>query len=186
MPPFCYDYITNSQEKVYIMFDSEQLRSEVILPALSYLNMYSPDAEELLMFTCAVESNGGTYLKQIKGPALGIFQCEPSTYHDMWRNFIVARSNLMGILHMKFNVTHMPSEQRLCTDLLYAAAMCRIHYLRVKEKLPSGRDTEALYEYYKKYYNTAKGASTKKKSIDAYHRFVGENGFQEKVMLPTS
>lgn len=61
------------------MINTNQLREYVIIPALSKLNAYSKDAEELLIFTCAVETNGGEYLKQIQGPALGIYQCEPTT-----------------------------------------------------------------------------------------------------------
>jgi hypothetical protein len=63
------------------MFNITQFRELLIRPVLDSLQMYSKDAEELLVFTCAAESNGGTYLHQVKGPALGIYQCEPSTSH---------------------------------------------------------------------------------------------------------
>ena len=74
------------------MFLHNQLRELIITPALSKLQLYSKDAEELLIFTCAVESDGGTYLKQIKGPALGIYQMEPRTYNDIWQNYMRNRS----------------------------------------------------------------------------------------------
>jgi len=59
--------------------DKTQLR-ELIQVVLKEYDLYSRDAEELLMLTAAVESNLGYYIKQVGGgPALGIFQCEPDT-----------------------------------------------------------------------------------------------------------
>ncbi len=59
--------------------DKTQLR-ELIQVVLKEYDLYSRDAEELLMLTAATESNLGYYIKQKGGgPALGIFQCEPDT-----------------------------------------------------------------------------------------------------------
>ena len=52
------------------MLNAEQLRTLIIEPALKDLNLQSDDATELLLFTCATESEGGTYLHQLKGPHL--------------------------------------------------------------------------------------------------------------------
>lgn len=41
---------------------------------------------------------------------------------------------------------------------LYAAAMCRVHYLRVSAPIPS--DLAGQVAYYKAHYNTAAGAAT--------------------------
>lgn len=65
------------------MLDCSQFRALIIEPVLSKLQLYSKDAEELLVFTCAAESLGGTLLHQIQGPAVGIFQMEPNTYTDI-------------------------------------------------------------------------------------------------------
>jgi hypothetical protein len=152
------------------MINTNQLREYIIRPALSKLSAYSRDAEELIVFTCAVESSGGEYIRQVKGPALGIYQCEPATYTDMWQNYIFHKTRLTSILSLQFAVNGIPEAERLVYDLHYATAMCRIHYLRVKEKLPSGAEPEEMYAYYKNYYNTPLGKSTKGKSIDAYKR----------------
>jgi len=145
--------------------------------------LYSKDAEELLVFTCAVETNGGEYLKQISGPALGIYQCEPSTYHDMWRHFIMPRHELTMKLSMNFRVTGWPDENLLVTDLAYATAMARIHYLRVKEALPNGGDVEGMWKYYKQYYNTPLGKSSKTKSIESYRRYTKESPWVDSVVM---
>lgn len=154
------------------MFLHEQLRSLIITPALSKLQLYSNDAEELLVFTCAAESDGGTYLKQIKGPALGIYQMEPKTYNDIWQNYIRNRRDLTLLLTHNFDVVRMPDENRMVYDLHFATAMARIHYCRVKEALPSAKDVEAIWNYYKTYYNTPSGKATKSKAIKAYETFI--------------
>ena len=80
------------------MFNITQFRENIVNPVLHDLQMYTKEMAELIVFTCAVESNGGTYVKQIKGPALGIYQVEPSTFTDIWVNFISACSN-KGLLY---------------------------------------------------------------------------------------
>ncbi len=154
------------------MFNISQFRKEIVTPVLSELQLYSKVAEELLVFTCAVESDGGTYVHQVNGPALGIYQCEPATHNDLWRNYIINRNNYISILALNFGIHIIPDESKLITDLRYATAICRLHYERVKAALPaSEEDVNSLWEYYKQYYNTPAGAATKTKSIAAYKKF---------------
>lgn len=153
------------------MLDAEQLRTLVIKPALTDLNLYSEEATELLIFTCAAESEGGTYIHQINGPALGIYQMEPATYNDIWANFIIFKQNLKLQLLHNFNAPTMPDEYRLIYDLRFATAMARIHYLRFPEPLPFLTDDEALWSYYRAHYNTVKGKADREKAISAYHAF---------------
>jgi hypothetical protein len=154
------------------MLDSTQLRQLIIQPALKDLQLYSPEAEELLVFTCANESNGGSYLAQIKGPALGIYQMEPATHNDIWVNYILNNNPLSLMLINNFGCIHRPDEYRLIYDLRYATAMARIHYRRVSEALPSSFDVNAIWDYYKKYYNTGDGAAQKDQAIHAYTTFT--------------
>jgi hypothetical protein len=154
------------------MFNITQFRELLIRPVLDSLQMYSKDAEELLVFTCAAESNGGTYLHQVKGPALGIYQCEPSTHTDLWYNYIFHRHSLASILALKFNCPRIPDSDRLLWDLNYATAVCRLDYRREAEPLPSHTDAESIFDYYKKYYNTSKGKSKKDKALEAYEAFL--------------
>jgi hypothetical protein len=154
------------------MFNAEQLRELIIRPALNELIAYSDSALELMTFTCAVESEGGTYLKQIKGPALGIYQMEPNTYNDIWQNYIKSNHSLLLQLLSNFGVINMPSEDRLIYDLKFATAMTRIHYLRVNSPLPQASDIDAIWDYYKEHYNTINGAATKNVSIAKYQAFL--------------
>ena len=154
------------------MLDIKQFRELLVKPVLTELQQYSLNAEELLVFTCAAESDGGTYLKQKGGPALGIYQCEPATHNDIWRNYIVNRHQIVSILGMNFGVTQIPQPERMITDLRYATAICRIHYLRVKGALPDCKDVDAIWDYYKIHYNTVQGKASKSNAIKAYERFI--------------
>lgn len=154
------------------MLNITQFRELIVKSSLNDLLLYSPDAEELLVFTCAVESLGGTYLHQVNGPALGIYQMEPVTYNDIWETYIKPRGPLTMRLMTNFHLPSMPSEEQLIYDLRYATAMSRIFYARVKEPLPSASDENAIWDYYKKYYNTSQGAAVKEDSIQKYHDFV--------------
>ena len=154
------------------MLNHEQLRELIVKPVLSLIRLYSDDAVELLMFTCAAESKGGTYLKQIKGPALGIYQMEPATHNDIWQVFLRNRTDLIYIMSSNLNAYRMPDENRMIYDLYYATAMARLHYLRVSKSLPDRNDLDALFDYYKEFYNTKLGKAKKDKCIAAYKDFI--------------
>jgi hypothetical protein len=156
------------------MLNANQLSELIISPALSDLLMYSKDAVELLLFTCAVESNGGSFIKQINGPALGIYQMEPKTYADIWDNYINNKNSILMKLIHNFECNRIPSEDRLIYDLRYATAITRIHYERVNSPLPKAGDIDAIYEYYKKYYNTSLGKADYEKCISAYNKFKAD------------
>jgi len=154
------------------MIDCTQFRSLIIEPVLSRLQLYSKEAEEVLVFTCAVESNGGTFVHQVKGPALGIFQIEPNTYTDIWINFIRSRNQLATLMALHFGCNKIPDLDRLIYDLHFATAMARIHYLRVRPVMPKANDIDGIWDYYKKYYNTEKGKAKKEESIKKYQDFI--------------
>jgi len=154
------------------MLAVSQLREFVIKPALLDLTMYSEDAEELLVFTCATESNGCSFIKQVNGPALGIYQMEPATYNDIWQNYIMKKGSLVMQMSTNFNAHRMPDEQRLIYDLRFASAMCRLHYARIVNPIPAHDDIEALWLYYKTYYNTSLGAAIKEDSILRYEHYL--------------
>ncbi len=153
------------------MFDVDQFRALIIKPALTDLKLYSEEACELMIFTCAVESDGGRYLKQVSGNALGIYQMEPATYNDIWVNYIPHQLPIQLQLIHNFDCNNIPSEDRLVYDLRYATAMTRIHYRRVPEALPRLHDLDGLWNYYKKYYNTALGKATFHDAVNDYQRF---------------
>lgn len=120
------------------------------------------------MGTIAQESAMGKYLVQLgNGPALGICQMEPATHKDIWDNYLRYRQNIVKKL-LDFTVDRTESE--LIWNLKYSVAMCRIHYLRVPEKIPN--NLEGWARYWKRSYNSHLGKGTEQEFIDNYQRYV--------------
>jgi hypothetical protein len=94
------------------------------------------------------------------GPALGYFQMEPATHDDLFATYLGAthRKFLLDGLHALSDRVGYADELRWNPQ--YAAAMCRIKYLRCPAPLPSANDLEEIGAYWKRYYNTELGAGT--------------------------
>lgn len=85
------------------------------------------------MGTAAQESRL-SYLHQIGGgPALGLWQMEPTTHDDIWVNWLAGKDQLQTYLMHLCRVArdqalpHPPADTVLF-NLRYGAAMCRVHY----------------------------------------------------------
>jgi hypothetical protein len=156
--------------------NAEQLRLKIIRPVLEHLDSeipYSIAAENLVMGTCAQESDMGLYIVQREnGPAQGIFQMEPATEMDIMQNFLIYRANLEIAINLLVNEFCPDDMSSLTGNMYYAAAMCRVHYYRVPEGLPMSDDIEGLAHYYKQHYNTYKGKATVDDFIQNYNRYV--------------
>ena len=153
--------------------NSKQLR-ELVHETLQYLDPvipYSSQAEDLVLMTIAHESSNGEYIKQLNGPALGICQMEPRTHDDIHENFLQFKPELNFMVGMLSGFSS--TAETLVWDLKYAIAMCRVHYYRVPEALPSSLEGLALYA--KEHYNTHLGKATSEDYLLAYQRhYKGE------------
>lgn len=146
----------------------KQLREIIIKPVLQRIGLYSKEAEDLLYGTVCAESLGGQYIKQApSGPACGIFQMEPATARDIYANYLKYKPELKAKID-SLRCEGLSLEENLIGNLFFAAAMCRIHYLRVAEKIPS--DLLGLAGYWKKYYNTSAGKGVPAKFIEEYKK----------------
>lgn len=145
-----------------------QLKMYVVRPTLQKLDLWSEAAENLLMGTAAQESQMGLYLHQVGGIALGIYQMEPETHDDLWKNYLPSQPNLIAKI-LKFSKSN-PEE--LIWNLAYATAMTRVHYLRIREALPAASDIKGLGLYWKKYYNTQFGKGTVQEFVNNYGRYA--------------
>lgn len=144
------------------MIDIQQFRNEIIRPALNEIDMYSEAAEELVLGT-AIQESRLTYLVQIRGPAKGLFQMEPATHNDIWINWVKYKPEIaadLKALAVTTSTEGHPLATEMVWNLLYAAAMCRVHYRRKPGALPAVGDLEAQAAYWKKWYNTELGAGT--------------------------
>lgn len=153
------------------MINKLNLVELVIRPALKETGTWSESAENLLLGTCAQESAMGTYLKQVKGPALSIFQIEEATYNDVWR-YLAGKYELGESILEACNCDQMPEFEQIGWDLRLATLVCRVKYWMIPEALPSYNDVDGLAAYWKKYYNTEAGKGTKEEFINNYERHV--------------
>lgn len=154
------------------MFDNYQFRKSILIPSLQAMNSYSPDAEELLVATMAHESLGGTFFEQTNGPALGIYQMEPATYHDIWKNFLPMTSVLGHLVLGECKYSVIPDPTEMIWNLRFATMMARVHYDRVMAPLPASNDINAIWDYYKSHYNSSMGAAQKNDFINHYNTFI--------------
>ena len=155
--------------------NAQQLLDCIIKPTLEYMggNYNSKNARMLLLSTAAIESKCGYYIKQVGGPAMGIWQMEPATHNDIWDNCDALRNNVFvdAISQMQISCI-VDSDIDLVISPMYACAMARLKYAMDPKPLPDYNNIRQVYDYYKRIYNTPLGASTYAKFKQAwlYHK----------------
>lgn len=125
------------------MLDPGHFRRHVIDPTLRRIELYSPEASDLLLGTALAES-GLRKLVQTAGPALGLFQIEPRTFDSLRRNYLRYRPGLARKLKSLLARAPTPRKQ-LVTNLVYATAMARVRYLPWPEAIPKTTAGQAAY-----------------------------------------
>lgn len=163
-------------EKKEVSIDKENLR-ELITNVLQMVDancgtrLYSENAVEQLMLTAATESHLGKYLKQVGGPAEGLYQMEPRTTIDIIENYVQYHPELMKAVEL-VTPSHGIDNISMQGSIPLQTLMARIHYLRVPDSLPSKDDVEGMANYWKAHYNTRLGKGTVEKAIESYERYV--------------
>ena len=138
---------------------------------LHQVELWSPEAEELLLGTAAVESGLGSRLYQIgHGPAMGIMQMEPATERSLWDDYLSYRPKLRGMIEAV--TARSGPGQWLAWDLAYQIIMARIKYRTIPEPLPGTDDITGQARYWKQWYNTPAGAGKVEDYVDAVRRLV--------------
>jgi len=124
----------------------------VLKPTLNDMKMFSIEAVYLMYATAYTESRL-THLKQLNGPALGIFQIEPATYLDVKR-YLDTRENIKArVLRAIDNVDIPCSSLHLVTDLKLSTIFARLKYWMSPQPLPDKYQNIDMYHYYKTIYN---------------------------------
>ena len=153
--------------------DCRQLKEFVIVPALTALGMFNPNAVNLLLGTAAQESNLGHYIVQqgigFKG-GIGIYQMEALTYNNIWDRQIENNIALKAKIRLLLGYAGRPEVNRMATDLLLATVMCRLYYYAVPKPLP--QDLPSMAAFWKLHYNTVLGAGTEEEFIENYNKYI--------------
>lgn len=151
------------------MLKKEIIR-RLIIETLKEINLYSDEAVELLMGTCAQESGMGKHRKQLGGgPALGIFQMEPFTYLDCYTNFLKYKTDLLEKILKVSRLDRYPDAGEMINNDVFAACMARVRYLRAPGAIPKTLEKQAAY--WKQHYNTPKGKGTVEEYIKNYKKY---------------
>ena len=147
--------------------NSQQLLDYIVIPSLKAMgpSYNTTNSRMLLMATAAIESHCGHYVKQMEGPASGMWQMEPDTQVDIMIHsdtYHKLQDLALSLEGDKFAFEHdSPSENlSLIASPMYACFMARCKYSMDKEPLPECTDKTAIYNYYKRIYNTEHGAAT--------------------------
>jgi hypothetical protein len=144
-----------------VSFDRQDFRG-FVSHVLREAGLHSPAAVELLLGTCAVETDFGRYRRQLGGgPGCGPYQMEGATWGWLRPHY---QRRLPEIRDR--TVLEMVWDDR------FATIAARLRYLIVPEPLPPADDIEALARYWKRHYNTALGKGTVEGFIAAYQRHV--------------
>lgn len=155
----------------------EHLRHYVIRPVLEELEQYGvshiESAEELLILTAAVESDGGKRLRQVGGTALGIYGMGLATVDDLL--WTMRKWGLPTLLFDTAEYNEAPVKTKLyreiCGNLLVATALARMHYHFAQEHLPDANDVEGLAEHWKQHWNHQGNVMN---AITAYKMYIGK------------
>lgn len=158
-----------------VEMDAKQLRELVVdvLKGLEPEIPYSEAAVELLLLTAAQETQLGRWIKQLRGPARGIYQMEPETERHVlaWvRKTHPALADKVAALNCPGDDKLPGGDRDMIFNLAYQTAMARVNYLRFPGEIPTDMADQAIY--YKRHWNTPAGKATAIEALLAYRRHV--------------
>jgi len=158
---------------------ASHLREYIIEPVLNYLNLKEDRevAVKLLLGTAAQETNMGLHLKQLKGGVgMGIYQVEPATYNDLFKNvFPRYQLTLAKIERLRGDFKdYGPFDMHpMIGNLYYQTAIARMVYWRWPTPLPENPKLLDLAHYWKTWYNTGEGKGSPMQFVENYRKYVG-------------
>jgi hypothetical protein len=150
---------------------------QAVRPALTILGKGGLAAEQLVLGTGIQESLLVVRVQSGGGPARGLFQMEPATHDDCWTNYLKFHEPLANLVRQTLAVGQQAEAATLAVNDRYAAAMCRVRYLRVNEDLPPANDIPGMANYWKQHYNTPLGAGKPEEFLQKWPLYVDDNTF---------
>lgn len=152
----------------------KDVRQHLLRPILERTGLWTRASENLLVGTGLVES-GFRYLVQRNGPALGLFQIEPTTFAWLIMRLSNDRDLMRRVLKV-LNMATLPTDSNLLiTNLSLACIMARLKYWYNPTPLPRADDIKGMAIYWSKIYNTLNKPSDIKRFLDLYDRFGEHN-----------
>lgn len=154
------------------MVNLRQLRDHVIEPTLRAIDLYSPEATDLVLFT-GLQESGYRYIKQLgTGPALSFWQIEPFTAEDIYETYLKFRHEMEDAVDaLRYSGT---LEENLIGSLPFGVALCRLKYRRSPMALPPVGDGLGMAHIWKEAYNTPLGAGREIEFISTWNKHKGD------------
>lgn len=159
--------------------DKQQWTDCIVAPAVRMLPFPNRRARALLLLATGMrESEELTYIKQIRGPALGLYQIEPTTI-DYLVNYMYMQRNekLTGVL-MQVKAPGFSYVEQMPWNLMLGTILAAVRYWVVPEPLPAEGDANGMASYWGRYYNTR---NVEKEVKDFARRYKEA---MSKVLLP--
>lgn len=132
--------------------------------------------ERLVMGTAAQES-GFSYLRQINGPAVGLWQIEMATFNDLAQNYVRYNPDIRGMLESLrtgWADSHIKADEMIAGNLHFACAVTLAQYRRFWRTAYNDTQTvRGLAHIYKVYWNTPSGKATEEQFIHNYTAQLG-------------
>ncbi len=157
------------------MDEPDILSAKIVRPTLLAIDLYSQEAEHLVLATAMMERS----LKTNKVDDTGIFSICQSMHNDLWTNFLDYKS---GIVRQLCNVTNLDLRKITLNERFklvrdndyYATAICRLIYFRVPKSIPLMSDKEALAMYWLTYFHSDKDAFANDVALlNEFKSFIG-------------
>lgn len=156
-----------------------QLLRHVIEPTLSYMSAHTGLAMDgrsagmMLVLIQAHETLGHRWLTQRPGgPGRGGYQQEIATHDWLWSDYLRRRQDIAGAI-----LAMVPeggnTADRMVYDLAYSTAMARVQLWTDPNPLPDHNDLLGMAAYWKRAWNTHKGAGTIEKFIADARLYAG-------------
>ena len=160
------------------MLNVTDFRDLIIKPTLGELAKAEPRiksgaAVALLLGTALCESEL-TFLRQRVnggfGPAISLFQVEPST-HEFVKAYLNERRPDLAKRVFGLSAVLDPDDFELATNFRYATAIARIKYWMDPAPLPPADNIRGLAGEYKRIWNTELGKATAQRFIKFYQQY---------------
>ena len=120
------------------------------------------NALQLVLGTCAVESNFGEYRQQLNSKvAQGICQIEKPTFEWLKERY-----------YNKYPFIRPAQFFDLTYNDWLSFIFCRLRYMIVPTALPGVDNIHSIAQYWKRYYNTMEGAGKIEDFINKYNKYV--------------
>src|ERR1017187_9320054 len=147
-----------------------QLKEVIIRPALNAIGLCSDEAIQLILGTCAQETNLGRYVVQANMSnflgGIGLFQMQEGSYNYIWSKHVATSLVMKAKISLYCGYAGKPVAARMASDMALATIMARLYYANILEKLPAVGDIAGMAKYYKQYWNTSAGSASEQQFID--------------------